>query len=120
MKNLETKEKTWKEFLGSAKLSNIIAAISVVVSIISLFIANTAMQKISINVNAGMSAEDVGYVSEEKDDKMMDKAYEFNDILKTVDENPNLHFSLVWSGTKEEAENINWKEMPPYITKYVY
>lgn len=134
MKNVRTKERTRKDFLGSTKLSNIIACISVGISIISLCTASKAMQVVKNNVDAtnvgsvqtareiyneGISVEDVDYISKDNDKEMMDKAYDVEDILKIVDENPNLYFSLVWSGTKEEEANTNWDEMPPHIIKFV-
>ena len=135
MKNVETKERMWKEFLGSTKLSNIISSISVVVSIISLLTASKAMQTVENNVkaanvgsiqtaneivNEGISVEDVDYISKNNDREMMNKAYGAEDILKLVEETPNLSFYLLWHGSPEEYEAIDWDKLPPYIKIEMY
>lgn len=132
MKDVGTKEKekSWKEFIGSTRLSNIIAGISVGVSVVSLFMANTAMQTVENNVeatnvsctrtvneivNEGIRVEDVDYISKDNDKEMMDKAYDAEDILELIDENPNLSFCLFWYGSQEEYELTDWDKMPPNI-----
>lgn len=132
MKNVETKERTRKEFLGSTKLNNIIAFISVGISIISLFTASRAIQRVgdisadnvtvnqSVNDHPGLSVEDADYISKDNDKEMMDKAYNAEDILKLVDENPNLSFCLLWHGSQEEYDATDWDKMPPNVKIEMY
>lgn len=130
----KTEKKQHKMDLGSTKLSNIIAIISVIISIISLWTANEAIQKVENNIeteavgyiqtgasiiNEGISIKEADYISKDNYKEMMDKAYETEDIIRIVSENPNLHFSIIWAGTEEEHEKTNWEEMPPYVTRYI-
>lgn len=120
----------WKDFWGSTKLSNIIAAFSVIVSVISIYMANKAMQTVNNNIqvesaeyiqtgtqitNNGINVEDADFISKDNDKEMMDKAYGAVDILRLVDENPNLSFCLLWHGSQEEYEATDWDKMPPNI-----
>lgn len=133
---MDAKEKMnyWKDLLGTTKLSNILSIIGIVLSIISLWTANDVKRSIESTVevesagyiqtgdsiiNEGISIEEADYISKDNDKEMMDKAYETEDIIRIVSENPNLHFSIIWAGTEEEYEKTNWKEMPPYVTRFI-
>lgn len=134
------KEKRVEWNWGSAKFNAIIAIIGCIgtlvgagVSLYSLSVANEALQVVGdirannigtmnnvgvINHN-GLNAEDVDFIAKDNYMQMMDKAYEAENVFRMVNENPNLHFSLVWSGTEEEHEKTNWEEMPPHVLKLI-
>lgn len=125
MKNkIDIEKSKWN--LGSTRLSNIIAIVTLIFSIFSLWQSNEAMNKVETNINAesigqmqkgetiineGPGVKEINDIAEE----MMDDAYQAEDIIRFVNENPNLSFCLIWHGTEEEYQNTNWDEMPPNI-----
>lgn len=67
----------------------------------------------------GQKIEEANYISKDNNKEMLDKAYETEDIIRIVSENPNLHFPIISAGTEEEYEKTNWEKMTPYITSSI-
>lgn len=134
---------TLKKALGSSIFGNILAIIGIIISILTLTTASQVSQTIkSINIdgnaqtiesidisgdaqtaqtinNHGTDREEVQIIAEERFAYNMDRLYETLDIIQKVSDNPNLHFSIIWSGTRQEMEELDKSELPPYVTYYV-
>ena len=133
---------TLKKALGSSIFGNILAIIGIIISILTLTTASQVSQTIkSINIdgnaqtiesidiggdaqtaqiiNNGADREEVQIIAEERFAYNMDRLYDTLDIIQKVSDNPNLHFSIIWSGTRQEMEELDKSELPPYVTYYI-
>lgn len=122
---------TLKAALGSTTFSNILAIIGIVISILALTKASQVSQTIeSINIsgnsqnaqtinNNGADRDEVKQIADERFANRMDRLYDTIDIIQKVSDNPNLHFSIIWSGTRQEMEELDKSELPPYVTYYI-
>lgn len=120
-----------KHFLGSTLFSNILAIVGIIISIFALTKASQATQTIkSLNIdgysqnaqiinNNGANREEVKQIADEGFVNKIDRLYETIDIIQKVSDNPNLHFSIIWSGSSQEYDELDQSELPPYITYYI-
>ena len=113
----------WK-VLGTNQITNIIAVVSLIISLYTLSqinvvkdftVENSKYVQTGNIVNNGASVEDIDYISKENVKDIMDEAYGAEDIIKLVDETPNLSFALYRSGSQEEYDAIDWDKMPPNV-----
>ena len=122
--NFNSKIKNVWKGLGTNQITNIIAIFSLIISLYTLSqinvvkdfkIENSKYVQTGSIVNNGASVEDIDYISTENVKDMMDEAYGAEDIIKLVNEIPNLSFALYWSGSQEEYDAIDWERMPPNV-----
>lgn len=122
--NFKSKIKNVWKVLGTTQVANIVSIVSLIISLYTLSQVNVVKDFTIENgkyiqtgniVNNGASIEDVDYISKENVKDMMDEAYGAEDIIKLVDEMPNLSFALYWSGSREEYDAIDWDRMPPNV-----
>lgn len=85
----------------------------------SIKIEGTGYIQTADEIHNGANIEDIDYLSKKNLTETMNEIYDTKDIIDIVNGNPNLHFSIIWSGTEEEYEKMNRSEIPPYITAYI-
>lgn len=122
--NFKSKIKNVWKVLGTTQVANIVSIVSLIISLYTLSQVNVVKDFTIENgkyiqtgniVNNGASVEDVDYISKENVKDMMDEVYGAEDIIKLVDEMPNLSFALYWFGSREEYDAIDWDRMPPNV-----
>lgn len=126
--NIKNKIKNVWKVLGTTQVANLVSIVALIISLYTLSqinvvkdftVENSKYVQTGNIVNNGASVEDMDYISTKNIEEMMDKAYGAEDIIKLVDEIPNLSFSLYWSGSQEEYDAIDWDKMPPHIQKVI-
>lgn len=123
----------WKR----SKLSLIISVLSIMSSIIVAVISIKQAEEIReikgtvieenlgnvatvYNDYNGLTLEDTEYLTQERINEILKRMYQFDEVLSMVESDTNLHFALIWSGTKDEYEKVDYKDKLPYVYYRVY
>ena len=129
-------DKAMKKEIKNNRISYLLNIISIIVAIIGLILGVTCNVRIGkiehmsnsfntyngsmVTNNDGMSAEDVDYISSKAVNNQVDWMYEYEEVIDAVKNDPNLHFALIWAGSREEYNKLDESKKLPYVEYQIY